>query len=1384
MRRPGLFLLLVFLGNVFVALAQNTSTIPTEVPWHKSGFETIKFSYDGRHLVTLDRNNRLIITDLKVRMPFFSLEGVSRLIVSEKESFFYAINEAPAGVYVGGYVAQKRSLQNGQLISEFVIPYRFDENSLGHLEMFGLDETSGARLLVPYSSINGKIIYAFDEQGNRVQSYGPLKGERVAAMVASKSLFVLTPQGLYEVENETIRTRLTASTDGLFGNMKLRNDTLFVLSQQAFQVYDIRTWKKIKEIATPFFASEGGSMSTASVMKLGHDFGVDQHGNGWLVDTRLPGSFRVKGALREKRRYLMARLKDDIEYPLTKNQPALGLPFTDVDSEFALHAGKNMLAFSENTNEIIIQHLKSGELFRLNKKLIEFDGIYFTDTPGRILLRYDPYRKFHVGIFLDLTTGRHEPVYLLESRYYKEDAKNGYRMTGIHEKLYVPYESGYQTAEYVTQEKDSYLMFEMKDRSIQDTLILELATGTLKVDKETGRLQWRGPNRKLIRELVLKTPEGKPLTFREHPFERYSYDSANALLAISYRAESIHNPVQYIIELTSGKIKKTLTEKHAITLLNNSNYYVSDQGLFDFKTGQRISGFPDKYRPHMSAYDFRVKGDVLTMVYATWEKDIVSIDLRTGKYIVLGRHDDVERIFCDPRSDHVYTLSGEGYIKIWKSSQSGLSGTFTLTGNKDLERLEQLNPSYVMQLPDGNFMGTNRYFDILSLRKGTQQYSVQAMDRQFNRPDKVLKALGYADASFVEKLETILNKRPELSGTSGNDVSIKNKIALPYFAANGKVNLAIETLSTLTPTEGVMVYVNGSALWTKPKNANDVKDLVIDMVDPVNYIRTTVMDAQGSESPGDYVVVNSTPSTTRDLFVISIGVSQYAKPEYDLRYAAKDAKEINNNLRLTMSYENVKTLEFYDEKVDRTILTSIRAFLKQAKIQDQVMVYYAGHGLLDNQSEYFLSTHKIDFQKPSEMGISLTALLDVVAESPARKKIIMLDACNSGLVDDMQLPADEIGTDAAAGEVTFEHRGVDTEVSVKPNYSTLYFTISTAAADNGVSIIAAAGGNEAALEGGGLKNGLFTYSFIKAIESGDANVDEDSTITLNELQTFIADRVQSLSHGKQRPAYRQANIYYDAPIFKATDPIFSHFIEAVKANQINFVQQLLKDGKVEINKEDFLNLNALHYSAGRGYFKMTQLLLSNGATVDHNSNRQGVTASYWAADNGHDRVLHLLALNGADMTPLRRQPNLRNKNNPRLLKIIDNFDEVLAYEKRHEDFLKALYEDKSNAEALLKQGGIDINHKTYDGYSLLFQAIAAKNFDAAQWLVEHKADVNLATDDDNFTVLMLTVYMGNHDFLKYLLNKGADKTKKDFAGRTALDFAKQVKDVVAEDMLK
>lgn len=127
-----------------------------------------------------------------------------------------------------------------------------------------------------------------------------------------------------------------------------------------------------------------------------------------------------------------------------------------------------------------------------------------------------------------------------------------------------------------------------------------------------------------------------------------------------------------------------------------------------------------------------------------------------------------------------------------------------------------------------------------------------------------------------------------------------------------------------------------------------------------------------------------------DYHALVIGNNTYNKLE-NLNTAVADAKEIADVLKKKYGYK-VKLLTNADQM---TMLKALSDYKDKLGKYDNLMVYYAGHGLVDDQENgYWIPTDADD--KDKSKWISNKAISDFMAQMKAKHVMVVADSCYSG----------------------------------------------------------------------------------------------------------------------------------------------------------------------------------------------------------------------------------------------------------------------------------------------------------------------------------------------------------------------------------------------------
>ena len=371
------------------------------------------------------------------------------------------------------------------------------------------------------------------------------------------------------------------------------------------------------------------------------------------------------------------------------------------------------------------------------------------------------------------------------------------------------------------------------------------------------------------------------------------------------------------------------------------------------------------------------------------------------------------------------------------------------------------------------------------------------------------------------------------------EVTIANIESIERVTDKKSLTIEIEALDSKYKLDRINVWINDVAIFGKngiDKRTLDIqssKDKIeVRLASGINKIQVSALNQKGAESLKEIFEVNyNSPSAKPDLYLISIGISKYRDSRFNLNYASKDASDISQLFKGDTSlYKNIYVKTLTDEQVTTSKLDELRTFFEGAGRDDVVMLFVAGHGLLDVNLDYYFGTYDMDFNNPAGKGIiydNIEALFDGLN---SLKKILFMDTCFSGEVDKDEVVLAQ-ATNTEFGNVTFRSAGAG--VRMKEGFGMDNTTeimkelFTDIRKGTGSTVISSAGGAEFAMEGEQWKNGLFTFCVLNGINKKAADLNNDGKIMLSELQNYVRTNVSKLSNGKQSPTSRIQNVSMD-----------------------------------------------------------------------------------------------------------------------------------------------------------------------------------------------------------------------------------------------------------------
>lgn len=476
---------------------------------------------------------------------------------------------------------------------------------------------------------------------------------------------------------------------------------------------------------------------------------------------------------------------------------------------------------------------------------------------------------------------------------------------------------------------------------------------------------------------------------------------------------------------------------------------------------------------------------------------------------------------------------GKNLIFFWNAKQSPYKRWVNLN----------MKPSgaYILYTPDNYYMVSKSLHNQVFFEKDLNTYPLEQFDLKYNRPDIILDRLGYADSSLIAAYHQAYLKRLKKMGFTEEmleddfqlpEIKIENLDQIPLENEDGSININLEMHDSKYKLDRINVWVNDVAVYgtegvsLRDKNIQDFKtSLEVKLAKGNNKVQVSVLNQVGAESYKETFEIECKSGKAQpDLYLITIGESEFIQTDFNLTYASKDAIDIATLLKRSKVYGVVYSKTLTNELVTKENIIALKAFLKQADINDHVMVFFAGHGVLSSDLDYYLATYDMDFNAPEKRGLAYEDLESLLDGIVPLKKTLIIDACHSGEIDkdEMELA---VVTNTTQGDVQFRAVG-KTVKSKLGSQNTMELTKSLFAdfrKGTGATVISSAGGMEFAMESDEWKNGLFTFSLLKGIETGEADLDKNGEIWLSELQQYISTTVLKLSKGKQQPTSRIEN---------------------------------------------------------------------------------------------------------------------------------------------------------------------------------------------------------------------------------------------------------------------
>ncbi len=236
------------------------------------------------------------------------------------------------------------------------------------------------------------------------------------------------------------------------------------------------------------------------------------------------------------------------------------------------------------------------------------------------------------------------------------------------------------------------------------------------------------------------------------------------------------------------------------------------------------------------------------------------------------------------------------------------------------------------------------------------------------------------------------------------------------------------------------------------------------------------------------VLKNNDRSKPR-LFVLAIGINDYAQNEYNFQYAANDAKAFAQSIQTEGAtlFGDVQVKVYVNKQASPDAFREGVAWLKRSSTpSDIAFLYFVGHALKAKKGPYFL-TYTGDEEDINNTCISLSTITESLAETKAAEILLLADCVQSRAIS--------------------KERTLNQEEFAKAIGSSEKLTVLASIAEEDPS----------AKVNQDIQHRAFTRALLEGL-GGQADNDKNGEITWAELASYAPKRVSEMTENKQIPA--------------------------------------------------------------------------------------------------------------------------------------------------------------------------------------------------------------------------------------------------------------------------
>lgn len=556
-----------------------------------------------------------------------------------------------------------------------------------------------------------------------------------------------------------------------------------------------------------------------------------------------------------------------------------------------------------------------------------------------------------------------------------------------------------------------------------------------------------------------------------------------------------------------------------------------------------------------------------------------------------GHTEKIVSICFTPDSRFIVSGSSDATTRIWSVESDSWLTLISHENKKDWLVFNQ----------DGYWDASKNGGSMLVMVQGVKYFNIEQFASRYNRPDILIKQIGVTD-QFAEKLHQQYQKRLKKMDLTQNQV--KGQLAVPVvklLSSRQKdkyIELSFLITDSVCNLKTYNIYMNEVPLYGmtgKRINGNKITITeTIELTNGNNKIEISSTNDAENESLRVSTMAQCEVMVKPDLYFLGFGVSKYKDKNLNLNFADKDVLDLASVFEgyKNKSFKNVYIKTFVNDQVTKDAINGAKDFVKAAKPDDIFVLFIAGHGFHDSDSNatYYYFTYETDLKNLKNTAANFNFVEDLLQGIPPRNKLFLMDACESGELDE----DDQNQLSVSLSNTGILSRGFKTSITTlnavnlntgKRDPEKDRFIYNNLIRRSGAIVFSSSKGGELSYERSDIENGLFTEYIIKALTTKEADSDGNGIVSTRELNTYVSNQVAVNTNNLQHPVIDRDNYYVSFGFQAGVDPKVSGKENKVVLAKDQFLDN--RDGQVYklvvIGKQTWMAQNLNYDPGGQSY---------------------------------------------------------------------------------------------------------------------------------------------------------------------------------------------------------